>query len=215
MKNSVYFEIKTTWKQGLDQINSRLDTKAGIVLLLLTTMRYMLFSKQTKDLKLPLVCLHTNKMSRLFFFLENRYFSFTFPFLVNYSSVLRFSYKDIDIDLKMISSLISFFSDFKEGDILFDERNISDLATENESDYKDFVLIVHHLLRMEDGYIRYDHDEVNDKLEMHPLCHFDVGYYQKSTFKIGLRSRLEPQQFIDFLDKSKKTLFLESVVKRC
>jgi hypothetical protein len=60
---------------------------------------------------------------------------------------------------------------------------------------------------MEDGYIRYDMNEVGYKEakekgfeHRHPLNHLDVFYTSKATFKLGLKKAIINDEFIDYLN---------------
>ncbi|OSI12532.1 hypothetical protein BWD07_05380 [Neisseria canis] len=60
--------------------------------------------------------------------------------------------------------------------------------------------ILNSLLIMEDGYIRYDHDEERENGKLHPLYHYDIFYESGNTFKIGLTQKINVENLIDFVD---------------
>ncbi|WP_370559690.1 hypothetical protein [Edwardsiella tarda] len=65
------------------------------------------------------------------------------------------------------------------------------------------------LLTYEDGYIRYDVDDVRVNGKLHPLYHFDVFYSNQPTFKIGLERHHTNEQMIDFLNRETDCRYLK------
>ena len=60
----------------------------------------------------------------------------------------------------------------------------------------------------EEGYIRYDHDEINENGLLHPLFHYDIFYSSNTTFKIGLKTSINCDHFIDLLQVESNCHFL-------
>ena len=61
---------------------------------------------------------------------------------------------------------------------------------------------------MEDGYIRYDCDELHQKADIHPLHHLDINYSSGITYKIGLRNSMKLDEFKDVLDTQTECAYL-------
>ena len=143
-----------------------------------------------------------SKMSRLFYFTEEKFFSIHFPFTVSEKDdSLLFSSKYIDeIDSEMSSHVLSLLLCNKgESTCITDILEpLTDI--ENQHFHQDIGTLVRELLFMEDGYIRYDYDEEHENGVMHPLNHFDVNYSSKTTFKIGIDSKTDNNFFLDLMD---------------
>lgn len=65
------------------------------------------------------------------------------------------------------------------------------------------------LLTMEDGYIRYDHDDSMEHKNNHPIYHLDICYSNAATYKIGLEQSFLTDSFIQFLDNYEPRYFLK------
>ncbi len=144
-----------------------------------------------------------DKMSRLFFYKSDKYFSVAFPFsivLVNDKISEISTYNGTQVDNKNISEIISILEDenfkIKPSPLEFymDAENI---------DTSSFLLL-EEIFQFEPGYIRYDYDQINENGKIHPLYHFDVNYSSYNTYKIGLNSALEVNRFEDILDINTK-----------
>lgn len=168
-------------------------------------------TKQTQDPTpaLDRIVLKIDKMSRLFFFSENRYLSISVPLTVMVSSdnIPVFQYGDKEVDAEIISWLLMIAKN--NDDVLSDDDYIT---FEMECDERNFDFIS--LRRLIDdadyGYIRYDVDPAgfknarnNGKPHLHPLFHCDVHLSNSATFKIGCMKSVSPAQFIDLLDNTK------------
>ena len=187
----------------------RVKDKVQILEILLEASRYILSAPSlTFDKNLGSITLVVDKMSRLFFCKEKKYYSIVFPFTVNeLDSKLFFQYQNnIDVDSQTISHAISIIKSES-----FNNKCSLDFTEpiyEIESDInEDFWIFIRELLVMEDGYIRYDMDEAGYKEakdkgfeHKHPLNHFDVFYSNKATFKLGLTNVILDDDFIDYLN---------------
>lgn len=187
----------------------RIKTKIQVLEILLEATRFMLVNhaieRKNIDGKIILI---VDKMSRLFFFKNERYYSIVFPFYVNeIDNLLHFSFQnDIEVDAHLISNIFSIIKceTFKDKCSLDFAEPIYDYENEfNEN----FWVFLRELLLFEDGYIRYDKDTENYQLakgkgeeHKHPLYHFDFFYSSNATFKIGLEKELIDQDFIELLD---------------
>lgn len=126
-----------------------------------------------------------DKMSRLFFYKEDKYFSVSFPFSIQMSGdqiTEIASYSGRKVDFRSISSVIS---------ILDSEHfkiNPSPIDFYIESHRADSLglSLLEEIFQFEPSYIRYDKDLENEKGKFHPLHHVDINYSTSGTYKLGL-----------------------------
>lgn len=180
----------------------RVKTKADIIEILMETIRYMLLNPLvTEEESSGKLILQIDKMSRLFFFSDKKYFSIVFPFFVSFQEdMYNFSFKNmIEIDKGLISKVLSIIKcdEFKANCSL---DFVEPICEYEENCDDNFWLFLKELLLMEDGYIRYDYDEKNQDNNLHPLNHYDLFYSSNATFKIGLNAEVEKNDFIDLLN---------------
>ena len=57
-------------------------------------------------------------------------------------------------------------------------------------------------------YLRYDHDPISCNGNLHPLNHLDVNMSLKGSYKLGLKSRLSPEEFENIVNKSTDCYYL-------
>lgn len=152
-----------------------------------------------------------DKMSRLFCFEDNKYFSMVFPFEIEITEGKDTIYKIYDsiLDIEIDSRLNALMKRIL-GQIDFSHNTIDEIIekayfdvfgdeyTEDEVE-KCFNLILR-LLSTELGYIRYDYDAEHEKGALHPLYHFDVNYSSKGTYKLGIDKKMKMEDFVDLLD---------------
>ncbi|MCH9740954.1 MAG: hypothetical protein K0U38_08970, partial [Epsilonproteobacteria bacterium] len=148
------------------------------------------------------IILKIDKMNRLFFFTNKKYFSIVFPFFVikeEEDYLFSFKKNKIEIDSRLISQVISIIKcdEFKANCSLEFAQPICDYQDECDENFWEFL---RELLLMEDGYIRYDYDAEHENGNLHPLNHYDLFYSSDATFKIGLNQELEEKDFLDLLD---------------
>lgn len=192
---------------------SPIRAKKDVIYLLMKSIKVMLINSSVDDIRVKgQLTIVVSKMSRLFYFSENKFFSISFPFSVSeHEGELEFSSKTVKvIDSKVTSDVIGViskngFQDIECGLEFIDP--IIELA-DFEKLFWPFLLS---LFMYEDGYIRYDYDEKYERGDHHPLNHYDIFYSSLSTFKIGLRNRLEADSMLDFLDSNSICQYLESV----
>jgi len=189
----------------------RVKSKAQVIEILMETTRYMLLNPFVSREKIAgKIILYIDKMSRLFFFTKEKYFSITFPFLAydkDEEGKYKFSFQnDIDVNSQLIFKVIAIIKcdEFKEKCSLDFIAPICDYEEECDDN---FWIFLRELLLMEDGYIRYDYDKKNyekakEKGEehKHPLNHYDLFYSSNATFKIGLKNSLLHDNFIDLMN---------------
>ena len=96
-------------------------------------------------------------MNRVFFFSENKYFSFNFPFKLDLSNEdnIKFYYNELDVNLKIISILEALLDE--EDLLLLHKENIREYYYEYiEDDYEiifeeDFINLVNKIIEFEPG----------------------------------------------------------------
>lgn len=139
---------------------------------------------------------------------KDKYFSMVFPFgfKKKKDGSMCFTYKDIDLDEKLISEIISIFNQRK------DDNSIIDIYADNNYSDHDVIsdkafLVTSFLLSIEPGYVRHDHDVVKANGLTHPEYHFDINFSKKATWKFGLDNMLAQEEFEKLFDKSKERLF--------
>lgn len=180
--------------------------KEELIILLLESIKLLLLGNILGTLKeRGRLILRVDKMSRLIFEIENKYFSFNFPFSIDFdesNSEIRIydSSTGIDLDSKLVSILISIFNQK-----INTERSLDDIYYElaygdNIPNIDDIWSVIEHLIMFECGYLRYDYDEEHQNAHVHPLNHIDINYSISSTFKIGFEKRITVEDFMDILD---------------
>ena len=150
-------------------------------------------------------------MSRVFCFLEEKYFSTVFPFEIVQKTGIADGFKiydsilNMEIDNRKIVLLMRMLEqmDFVENSVetIIQEAYLDvaeDGYTDEEVD-QCFGLILR-MLSMELGYIRYDYDPDHENGTMHPLHHLDVNYSSQGTYKLGMNRKIQTDEFVDMLD---------------
>ncbi|RAJ90073.1 hypothetical protein LX87_05502 [Larkinella arboricola] len=199
--------------------HSRVKTKLQVIFILLEAMRYIMSYSDTLGEgikctgKLSVI---VDKMSRIVFSIENKYYSIVLPFYV-YSDgdQIQFYYKHEAIDSKLLSNLITILKgdSFNSKNSLDFSDSVIDLENENEM----LWMILQDLILYEDGYIRYDVDEESYKKakeegceHTHPLNHCDLFYSSNASLKLGLDRSLEVDEFIDVLNTRTNCKYLRN-----
>ena len=193
----------------LDKFFVPIRSKTDVIKILMEAISYMLLNKSvSEENTYGKIILRIDKMNRLFFFKEEKYFSIVFPFFATqeddkYSFYFR---SQIEINTYLISQVQTIIQcpEFKAHCSLDLFEPISDYEEEDEN----FWIFLRELLLMEDGYIRYDYDTEHENGDLHPLNHYDLFYSSNATFKIGLNNKLGEDEFIDLLDIKSKCKYL-------
>ncbi|MCA9925371.1 MAG: hypothetical protein KC421_23540 [Anaerolineales bacterium] len=187
-------------------------SKLSIIKLLMRTVKVMLVNAAVdeKDTTGKII-LRVSKMSRIFYYSENKYFSIQFPFSVTESDDgLRFYSSHIDrIDSKVTSEVLSIVTNsnvFDAPEPLDFIEPVDEIFDSNPN----FWEFLRSLLLFEGGYVRYDYDIIHTKDKVHPLNHVDVFYSSNSTFKLGIHSRIPLESMIDCLDLESDCHFLDT-----
>ena len=191
------------YENFIKNFSFRIDTKKQLIELIMQTIRYILSYKKLSDKNIDgKITIYVDKMSRIFFFTEKKYFSVVLPFLVQEeNSKLKFSYNGVEIDHSVINKIIRIVNNnnfMSENVYTFLEVCFEEFENDTNS-----WAILRDLMLMEDGYIRYDIDEENVNIEkprQHPLHHCDIFYSNGNTCKFGLDESLFEPNFIDLLN---------------
>jgi len=85
---------------------------------------------------------------------------------------------------------------------------LTDSSLQNKALKNDIIKLYFGLLILEDGYIRFDDDEENEKAGIHPRFHFDIFYTNGVTFKLGIPNKTTLSKFIDLLNLKTKCCYL-------
>ena len=191
----------------------RIKTKIHIIEILMETLKYMLLNPEIEeDNRVGKIILIVDKMSRVFYFNKNKYYSISFPFFVEkLGNDIKFGFKNIvEVDSRIINKILQIIKcdEFKEKCSL---DFVVPICEFEENCDENFWIFLKEILLMEDGYIRYDYDEDgynNAKSigaeDRHPLNHYDIFYSSQNTFKIGLNNKINEDSYIDFIDINKK-----------
>jgi len=187
--------------------------KTDIIRLLMKSIKTMLVLPPTEpQLGRNELVLVVAKMSRLFYFSEDKYFSITFPFTA----------LETDGHLDFTSNTVSYIDSRTTSDVLAVLKQEENFNSTCPYQFVEPVLdIVNHekafwpfllsLFMYEDGYIRYDYDEQRANADSHPLNHYDVFYSSNSTCKVGLRDRIVNDIMVDFLSTESNCHYLEQL----
>ena len=208
-----YFEFNIDKRQA-EWIFSPLRSKVDVIQLLMKTIKLILVHEHIDpSLVHGKIMLCVSKMSRLFYCSDKKCFSINFPFTVisNDHGSLVFQSKYIDdINNKVTSDLIGIIivgNALGSNDIMEFAEPIYNISEFNEG----FWSLFRELLLFDDGYIRYDFDQIREDGVIHPLHHLDVFYSSNATFKIGLRKQIEDKHLVDLLDTNSDCHYLDTV----
>jgi hypothetical protein len=215
MKTSFQFDINPSLIKTFFP-EERIKDKFKILEILLEACRYMLYNKGVTIARSQYkMILHKDKMSRLLFVGVNKIYSIAFPFNIIKitSDVVLINYKNqFDIDSQNISILLSLLKSpaINSEDCLEFIDPITNYSQNLWSTFRDLLLL-------EDGYIRYDKDEVGfEKAKTdghehrHPLNHIDIFYTNQVTFKLGLNQEYTNKDLIDLMDRKTDSKYLNS-----
>ena len=191
-----------------DDIFAPVRSKIDCIRLLMKTLKLIEASPEiTEQYEAGKIELVIARMSRVFYFSENKYFSICFPFSVRKNDEGFIFYKgDIDpIDSFLTSLILSFLP----SDDHLDLGSAFDFASStSDRDYEIAWPLLRELLMHEDGYIRYDHDPLHENHRLHPLNHLDVFYSSAATFKLGMSNRIAKEALVDLLKRETDCAFL-------
>lgn len=208
IKTGIYF---------FEKVMKPIRCKQDSILLLLETLKFFdsdLEERSQANVMRVIVCI--DKMSRVFYETDNKYFSIMFPFSLEKRGERYRIYDnltDLEIDDKMISLLISIFK--RDGVLEYSLEKAMDFIIESADEYgyrniDDIWRLLFKLWYMEEGYIRYDYDMRYQNGDKHPLHHLDINYSSGSTYKFGLTGKPNAEDFRDMLDTGTDCMYLIS-----
>ncbi|MEZ7821353.1 MAG: hypothetical protein QMB51_03530 [Patescibacteria group bacterium] len=173
-----------------------LRSKVDYARLLALSARMLLLDYQPTTQSSSIMKLVIEKMNRLFFYKEAKYFSVSFPFNVLFENdkiTSITSYLGKEVDSKSISAIISILDNEQ---FAINPSLIDYYIDPHEIDSSGLFLL-EEIFQFEPSYIRYDHDIERNNGRLHPLHHLDVNYSTYGTFKIGLNDNISHQYFED------------------
>lgn len=217
MKETVFYIDEQLYSLSAKPIRNRFD----LLRLLSHTLKAIVvenasyeegYPRKTDDNRKLLI--HIDKMSRIYYCLGDKFFSYSFPFLLFKdpdNSLIEINFKgELAIDSLVSSLLITIFDNpvLQDKDLLELYETVDDEIKETyhgaEIDIDIIMNLIYHLLAFEPGYLRYDDDNtpgrVNDKF--HPRYHLDINYESISTYKIGLEKNISMSQFVEITDNT-------------
>ncbi|MDL2141619.1 hypothetical protein ACHRVW_09155 [Flavobacterium collinsii] len=192
-----------------DEFFYAIRDKIDYARLIIYTTRYLLLNMETTGVKCSSqLKLCVDKMSRLFFYKEKKYFSVSFPFSVQIdgneiTDISTFSGKAINS--KSLSCVISILED----SAFIINPSLTDYYIESDTAESIGIAILEEIFQSEPAYIRYDNDPANEKGKLHPLNHLDINFSSYGTYKIGLENEIEAIFFDDVLNIRTDCSFLK------
>lgn len=184
-----------------DKIFSSIRSKKDLLEVLIDIVKFYLISDFVRaEHPVGRVVLCKGRMSRVFAFKEDKYISFNFP--LNFhdeDGQIRFSHRAVgEVDSRITSIIL----DFLHEDIFSKECPLTfvDPVVEVEKEIPGIWEMYRDLLMFEDGYVRYDYDELREDGARHPVNHLDIFYSSNGTFKLGLDSRISEEVLQDLLN---------------
>lgn len=200
--------------------SQRIKTKKQILKILLETVRVMLVENSDENLKEQNSYFKVviDKMSRIFYFSDKKYYSIYFPFtyiIDNGKNVISFK-NQIEINSQIISNIIEILNDTRFESIY--SLDFIEPINELESYYEDKLwFLIRELIMLEDGYVRFDNDIDNfnkakqeGKEHTHPENHLDIFYSNGNTFKIGLERIIKTLEFEDYFNVATDCKYLKN-----
>lgn len=212
--------IKVNMTKRITKIASEpIRTKNNIIMLMLEIIPLILNADMLEIQTDNYIILRVDKMKRLFFVIENKMFSFNFPFNVEVKDgennpVIYDTNTDLEINAQNLSVIKSVFEDTfyknnKQGILDLDAELLLIIDNFGERQHKDQIWqILKNLLIFESGYLRYDYDSERENGNLHPLNHLDINYSSNGTFKIGIHNTINCNTFIDILDINTDSYFI-------
>ena len=183
---------------------------SDIITVLIETLKYISWKEPSShnSTKLKIVI---NKMNRVFYIFDKKFFSIGLPFQVTIGDagcIIKDLKTNIIIDNKLLSLVEAFFRKYNpiyESDIVSIFEQFFEETPELSKDEKYRIRIISlRLLSFEYGYIRYEDDIERENGLKHPRYHFDINYQDGCKYKIGLDKSIDDNWFCDCLDITKE-----------
>ncbi len=212
------FTVRMT-KRFVEIASEPIRTKQHVIMLMLEA---ILLLKNADVLEKPsnnYIILKVDKMKRLFFVIENKIFSFNFPFsvevqeesnnLIIYDSITNLELNALNLTVLKLAFKETFFGKEIQGILDLDSELMQVIDSFETKPNKDEVWqVLKNLQMFESGYLRYDYDEVHENGKLHPLNHIDINYTPHGIFKIGIKDTLDCNAFMDILDLNTDSYFI-------
>lgn len=206
------FKVNMT-RRFIELASEAIRTKDDIIILLLEAIPLLSFGEIVERPDNNYIVLRVHKMKRLFFVIDNKIFSFNFPFNVDmipgvknpviYDSLFDLEITGINHAVLTTTFREIFYGEENQGLLDLDSDVMRILESFEQQPNKNQIWqILKKLLIFESGYLRYDHDDERKNGRLHPLNHLDINYSSDSTFKIGIDNSMSCVDFIDILDIS-------------
>ena len=174
----------------------------GIVKYLLSVVQLLNvepFAELSCDSREADIVIFVDKMSRLFWGIGDKIHSIQYPFLLREKNGFLISlFEGKVIDSQAIAVLLAILENEESmrrsienmHDSFMDIMEDFEIIDDNDAQFYWRLLL--YLLSFESGYLRYDHDENENRVDavLHPVDHIDFFYSGNSTFKIGLPRRI-------------------------
>lgn len=199
-------------KHTKEKIFFSIREKKDVISLLIETIKFIKASSHiSENTDAKIIIISKSKMSRIFYILNNKYFSIIFPFRIEVNEEeYRFFLKDgTELTYEFLSKITEliknevFFKTFEDFvNEIFDKNN----TFLNEEKIWDFMK---EICFLEYGYLRYDYDLEHENGNFHPLNHLDINYSNRTTFKLGLSKEITTQEFVDMLDNTLERKFIK------
>lgn len=199
-----------------DKFIKPIREKKDFILLILDTLNILHMGNSPEDIRGKLI-IKIGKMSRLFYCLDDKYYSIVFPFSLEETDegVYRVydAVQDMEIDNRVVSLMRNITEKINFQDVVIEDMLECVLFDGYEEGYSSHEVekcwkILFRLLFDELGYIRYDYDEEHQNGDLHPLNHLDINYSSKCTYKLGLKRRIRIEEFTDLLDVETECRFV-------
>lgn len=209
--------------QYLDCFKAIRKKKHLVCLLLEILINFKLFppSKKTsgvsniiQDENTIRIYIYIDKMQRIFFYTKDKVQSFSLPFSVKCKedSELEFSIDGRDIEVGTMNFLLGIFKkEFYTLAELIDTINDDESYQDFDEDTKKLVdNLALQLLLFEDGYLRFDYNDIERQNgAKHPINHIDFYYSDGNTFKIGISKVYQLEEHIKILDINQDCVFIQ------
>ena len=192
--------------------------KKDCILLLLDTLEILVAAMPLNGDEKAKIVIRNSKMSRAFYFMQDKYYSILFPFSLEereendsyaiYDPVLDMEVNNREISLmRTILDRIDFINSTVETmleSIYYDMEGEEYAGIEIERCWG----LLMRMFSLELGYIRYDYDPEHVNGDFHPPHHLDINYSAKCTYKLGLKEKISINDFTDLLDIQTKCKYL-------
>jgi hypothetical protein len=175
------------------------------VLCVLQASQFMLQNLRTNNARnnSAYLIMRIDKMKRLIFGKDNKYYSILYPFSVREEDdqLVLYSQDGTVLNSAYLSTAISLIeSDTQEDN--YDEEYLFLL------EFGQSILEI--VRQSEPSYLRFDIDPENENGKIHPKVHLDINFSTSGTYKLGLNAEISCSSFYDILDLNSDCAFLDT-----